>query len=134
MPKIACCAPGSRRLLDTPTAHAIAALAVSAHDALTNDTKTSKTEVDAKRKARVAKLGGSTGVAAGIKLSWLLYSGGKLVICNGMPQLPRQYNYRRAAEHPGTRVMADQALICAAMGGCVRRRCSCVLRASAKRC
>ena len=72
-------------MLDAPTAHAIAALAIAAHDATTSGTNTSKAKAEANRKARASKLNDSNAEATGVKLSWLLYSGGKLVICSGTP-------------------------------------------------
>eukprot|EP01043_Picozoa_sp_COSAG02_P040456 COSAG02_NODE_3277_length_7027_cov_19.864463_8_plen_176_part_00 len=88
---------GSRRLLDAPTAHAVAALAIAAHDSMTSGTKTSKAQAEANRKARASKLNDGGGDAGGVKLSWLLYSGGKLVICNGMHQCPWQRFLSNAA-------------------------------------
>ena len=67
-------------MLDTPTAHAIAAIAACAHDAMTGIEKTSKAKAEANREARAAKLGDASCDAGGVQLSWLLYSGGKLVI------------------------------------------------------
>lgn len=62
---------GSRRLLDAPTAHAVAALAIAAHDSMTGGAKTSKAQAEANRKARTSKLNDGVGDAAGVKLSWL---------------------------------------------------------------
>jgi hypothetical protein len=99
---------GSRRLLDTPTAHAIASLTLAAHASLTASSADEKGQggkdkkggekaaADANREARAAKLGGAAGVK-GVKLSWLLYSGGKLVICGGKDTHSHNIAQRNAA-------------------------------------
>ena len=105
---------GSRRLLDTPTAHAIASLTLAAHASLTASSADEKGQggkdkkggekaaADANREARAAKLGGAAGVK-GVKLSWLLYSGGKLVICGGKDT--------RTRTHTHTHSIAQRSLV-----------------------